>query len=443
MKLKICGITNQEDLELCLKYADAVGFIVGYPESSRNITIEKAKKLMKAVPPFVASVIVVPDFKKALQIYSELRPNIIQLHGQETVDDIKTFKKNVDCKIIKACGFENALEFSKHADAVLIDDKYSKVDLDKVYDIIQNSSKPVILAGHLSPKNILDVLEKVNPYAIDVASGVEIKPGKKHPGKVKQIKKMLELGKTVRGIIKNKSTLLNFKFYDTLSNKKNLKIITEIKPASPSEGKLKDVSQNLKEIVKDMERGGASAVSILVEKEKFDGSIELLKKVRKITNLPILAKGFFFDPKQIAEIAVAGANAFLLMIRVVEAQGKNVKELLNFGAALGLDAVVEVSNADELNKAINSGARIIEINNRDIYGSLDIDFNHAVLGGHIPKNILFISASGVDTAADIKKIYEISQFRVDAFLVGTSIMRSQNISQMIQELIDVGTEVAK
>lgn len=443
MKLKICGITNQEDLELCTKYADAVGFIVEYPQSPRNISIGKAKKLMKAVPPFVTSVVVIPDFKKTMRIYSKLRPSVIQLHGQETVDDVKILQKKVDCKIIKACGFENALEFSRHVDAVLIDDKYSKVNLDKVNDIIQNSEKPVILAGKLTPKNILDVLEKVDPYAIDVASGVEIKPGKKDPKKVKQFKKKLELGKTVGDIIKNKPTLPNFKFYDNLSNSNSLKLITEIKPASPSGGKLQDVSQNLKEIVKGMEQGGASAVSVLIEKEKFGGSVELLKKVRKMTNLPILAKGFFFNTKQIAEIAVAGANAFLLMIRVVEAQGKNVKELLNFGADLGLDTVVEVSNAEELNKAIISGARIIEVNNRDIYGSLDIDFNHAMIGRYIPENILFVSASGIETAADIRKIYEISQFRVDAILVGTSIMHSQNIVQKIQELIKAGVEVAK
>ena len=97
MKLKICGITNLEDLQLCVKYADAVGFIVEYPKSPRSIKIENAKKLIDAVPPFVSSVVVVPDFKKAMMIYSKLKPNILQLHGQETIDDVKTFRKKVSC----------------------------------------------------------------------------------------------------------------------------------------------------------------------------------------------------------------------------------------------------------------------------------------------------------------------------------------------------------
>lgn len=441
MKLKICGITNLKDLQLCIKYADVVGFIVEYPKSPRSISIEKAKKLMDAVPPFVSSVIVVPDFKKAMRIYTKLKPTIIQLHGSETIEDVKTFCKKVNCKIIKACGYENALAFSKYVDAVLIDDKYSKIDLDKLNDIIQKSDKPIILAGHLTPENILDVLEKVNPYCIDVASGVEKSPCKKDLGKVKQFKKKLDLGKTVGSIIKNKPITPNFKLYDKLSKKENLKLITEIKPASPSEGKLLDAAQNLEEIVRSMDQGGASALSVLVEKEKFNGNIDLLKKVRNLTCLPILAKGFFFNTRQIAEVAVAGADAFLLMIRVVEAQGQNVKELIDFGAALGLDVVVEANTTEEIYKAINLGAKIIEINNRDIYGDLEIDFNQAALGKALPDGIIFISASGVKTIEDIRRIYKSSQSRVDAFLIGTSIMRSCDIRLKIQQLLNEGNKV--
>ena len=392
MKLKICGITNQKDLELCIKYADAVGFIVEYPQSPRSISIEKAKELMKAVPPFMTNIIVVPDFKKAMQIYSKLRPSVIQLHGKETVNDVKKFREKVDCKIIKACGVKNALEFSRHADAVLIDDKYSKINLDEVNEVIKKIDKPVILAGHLTPENILDVLEKVRPYAVDVASGVEIKPGKKDPDKVKQLKKKLELGKTLGDIVKNKSFLHSFRFYEKLSIGNDLKIITEIKPASPAKGRLQDVSKNLKEIINAMENGGASAISVLVEKEKFDGSIELLKKVRNLTGLPVL---------------------------------------------------VEISNREELDKALSSGARIIEINNRDIYGDLNIDLKNVMLGRNLPNGIIFISASGIENAADIQEICKISRSCVDAVLVGTSIMQSENIKDKVSELVKTGIEVSK
>jgi len=192
-----------------------------------------------------------------------------------------------------------------------------------------------------------------------------------------------------------------------------------------------------------MEQGGASAVSVLVEKEKFSSSIEILKKVRKMTHLPILAKGFFFNPRQIADISAAGADAFLLMVRVVESQGKNVKDLLNFGVTLGLDAVIEVSNTEELNNAINLGARIIEINNRDIYGDLEIDFENVILGRNISDNIIFISASGIVSAKDISKLYSLSNKRVNAFLIGTSIMKSRNFYVKVQELVKACKEVAK
>jgi len=443
MKLKICGITNIKDLQKSIKYADAVGFIVDYPKSPRSISIEKAKKLIEAVPPFITSVVVVPDIKKAKTVYYKLKPTVIQLHGIESVEDVKKFKRKVNCKIIKACGYEEALTFSKHADAILIDDKYSKVDLEKVNKIIKKSNKPIILAGHLSTENILDFLDKVTPYAVDVASGVECEPGKKDLEKIKQFKKKLELGKTVGGIIKKKIKTPDFKLYQELSKDKKIGLITEIKPSSPTSGKLIDTKDNLEKIVKSIEKGGACAISVLVEKEKFNGSINLLKKVRKLTNLPILAKGFIFNFKQIAEIAVAGADAFLLMIRVVESEGKKVKELIDFGAALGLDCVVEVSNSEELNNAIISGAKIIEINNREIYGNLEIDLLKGSLSRLLPNDIIFISASGVKTADDVRKINEISKKRVNAILVGTSVMQSKNIQQKVQTLVNAGERMVQ
>ena len=116
MRLKICGITNKEDLVLCASYADAIGFIVGYQKSPRNISIAKAKQLMSYVPPFTNIVVVIPDFDKANSIYSLLKPGVIQLHGNETVDDVKAFREHIQCKIIKACGVTNGLEYSKHVD---------------------------------------------------------------------------------------------------------------------------------------------------------------------------------------------------------------------------------------------------------------------------------------------------------------------------------------
>jgi len=441
MKLKICGITNQNDMNFCAKYADALGFIIEFPKSPRSISIEKAKKLIKTAPPFISTIPVIPDFKKALMIYSKLKPDIIQLHGKETVEDLKEFRQRVNCRIIKACAYEKALEFSKYSDAILLDDKYSEHDFSKINKIIKKIEKPIIIAGHLNTKNILNILEKIEPYGVDVASGVEIKPGIKDPEKIKQFKKLIDLGQTVGPIIQNKKNLHTHEFYNSLRTKNKIHFITEIKPASPSKGKLRDVSRDLDDIVKSMEIGGVSAISVLVEKQKFNGSINLLKAVRRQTNLPILAKGFFFDKSQINEIKSAGANAFLLMIRVVESQGKNVNELISFGSNIGLDSIVEVSNLEELNIALKANAKIIQINNRNIYNDLSINFTNISLGKNLPEDIILISASGIDKSSDIQKIYKISNSRINAVLIGSSIMESEDIKNKIQDLKEAEKEV--
>jgi len=232
-------------------------------------------------------------------------------------------------------------------------------------------------------------------------------------------KEKLELGKVVGPIV---------------NKKRKVKIIAEVKPASPSSGKLRDV--DVAQTVKEFEKGKVSAISVLVEKEKFGGSIDLLKEVRKHTKLPILAKGFFFEPEHIREVALAGADMFLLMVRVVKAEGKDLAELIRYGRSLNMEPVVEVHTAEELETAIGSGAKIIEINNRNIYDDLSIDFENSALGKDLPDELVFISASGVDTKSDIEKIQAISGNRVDAILIGSTLMRSKNISNKLKSLGD-------
>ncbi|MFC1749564.1 hypothetical protein ACFL2V_12235 [Pseudomonadota bacterium] len=444
MRLKICGITNKEDLLHCIPYVDAVGFIVGYPQSRRSISIEKAKHLISLVPPFVNVVVVIPDFKKVLSVYSELKPDTIQLHGKESVNDVIKIKEIISCNIIKACGISNAIEFSKHVDAILIDDKYEPYTLLDIESIIKESSKPVILAGHINPNNLLEILDKVQPYAIDVASGVEHKPGIKDISKIKQLRTQLEIGNIVGSIIIKKKILTStFQLYHKLTQNKNVHIITEVKPASPSKGNLRNVAQEIDHIISEMEEGGASAFSVLIEPIYFQGSIDLIETVRKHTNLPIIAKGFIFTPQQISDIANAGANAFLLMVKVIESQGGDLKQLIAIGATHKLDVIVEVEKANEISYAIDCGASIVQINNRDIYGDLSIDFNRIKIGINIPSNILLISASGVTKTEDINILYNLSKARINAFLIGTSIMQSKEIKTMIQGYVQTLNEVCR
>lgn len=444
MKFKVCGLTTKEDVLACSKYADALGFIVEYPDSPRSLTLEDAQELMKHVPPFITRVAVVPDFNKAVEIRDALMPDMIQLHGKESPQEVQEFARDSRCRIIKACGWERASEFTQNVDMILIDDKYSPLDLDAISTLINEMDKmdvQVLIAGHISPDNVLDILSKIRPYGIDVASGVESSPGKKDLEFVKRLRKSIDLGATVGGIVNRERTAPEFRFFNVLAANDPLKVITEIKPSSPSKGELRDVAGDLKNIVEQMDSGGASAISVLVEENKFGGSPALLREVRKHTSLPILAKGFIDDARQMAELAVAGADGVLLMPRVLDAKGMDLGEMIEFASKLGLDALVEVANTEELGQAIECGARMIQVNNRDIYGDLSIDLARSELGSELPAGIIYISASGIETPDDIASVLKISGGRVDGVLVGTSIMQAENIFVKVKELTTSAIEV--
>lgn len=441
MRLKICGITNKKDLQKCIPYVDAVGFIVEYQELPRSIDLETAKELLSMVPPFIEGVIVVPNFNKVKTIINTLKPSIIQLHGNETVEEVKDLRQRIDCKIIKACGLSNAFEFSKFVDAILIDDKYGPYNIKDVQKLMDKIEIPVILAGHITCDNVLALLNKIQPYALDVASGVEERPGKKDILKIKRLRKQIELGGIVGSIIQKKTIPDAHKLFRKLNEQNKIHIITELKPSSPSKGHLKDVSKHFNSLISSMERGGASAISVLVEPIYFNGDIDFIKTIKHHTNLPIIAKGFFFTNKHLNEIAKAGADAFLLMVRVVESNGGDVQSLIDYGASLGMDAMVEVANAEEMQVAIQSGAKIIEINNRAIYDDLEIDFNTIKLGINLPSSLLLISASGIHSAQDIKTVYDLSDQRINAVLIGTSIMQSENPESLIQTFVSMGEKV--
>jgi indole-3-glycerol phosphate synthase len=211
---------------------------------------------------------------------------------------------------------------------------------------------------------------------IEVATLQElIAKNKQHP-----IAKILEMG----------SNQANTKFKTALTTDK-LAIIAEIKRRSPSKGNLAEIADPIK-LAEEYAKGGANALSILTDKEFFAGSIEDLSIVAKETTLPILRKDFIIDPLQIAEAVYAGADAILL---IVAALGKNTKALLAETKRLGLSALVEVHNEAELNIALESGAEIIGINNRDLTTFI-IDTHTALhLGEKTPKNIIKIAESGI------------------------------------------------
>lgn len=253
------------------------------------------------------------------------------------------------------------------------------------------------------------------------------------------------LGKTVGEIVEQKLSEGERKrsMYDALKNgrKKGVRVIAELKFSSPGKGTIRPKGAEIKEILGEFESGGASAVSVLVEPRHFMGEMEFLRKARDVTDLPILAKGFFFSPMHLAECALSGADSYLLMVRIMEVLGADFGDLVYAGRMLGMEPFIEAETREEIEKALPN-SRIISVNNREIYGDLKIDPGRAAAGKGLSGDKVFVSSSGISSAEDLRKVCELSGFRVDAVLVGTALMRSAEISRKIEELVNAGSEVA-
>jgi phosphoribosylanthranilate isomerase len=203
VRVKICGLTRKEDLAFAVTAgADAVGFLVGVPSSPRNLSMEKAKKLISQVPIFVNTVVVTTAMRNEwiVKVCEKLKPSVIQIHGKEQITSLKFHPSTKDLRIIKTIYIKDnilkeiKLKNFKDFDAILFD-SYSKRHYGgtgKVHDWSLSkrikeiiAPVPIILAGGLKPENVKKAIISVEPYAVDVASGVEISPGVKDHKKVK------------------------------------------------------------------------------------------------------------------------------------------------------------------------------------------------------------------------------------------------------------------
>jgi phosphoribosylanthranilate isomerase len=195
-RVKICGITSREDLEIVVEAGvDAVGFIVDVPvDTEREIDPKLAVELARATPPFVATVLVtMPDSPEAtVELASRVQPDIVQIHGETTPGDLAYLSANVHGDVIKAVSPETASEYETVADALLIDSldetgaggTGTTHDWDRTGGLVERLAAPVVLAGGLTPDNVVEAIETVRPFAVDVASGVEGDPGRKDPESV-------------------------------------------------------------------------------------------------------------------------------------------------------------------------------------------------------------------------------------------------------------------
>lgn len=215
-------------------------------------------------------------------------------------------------------------------------------------------------------------------------------------------------------------------FYDALA-KPPLSIIGEIKKASPSRGLIK-VDFNPKELAKEYEKC-VDAISVLTEEDYFMGSGKYLTEVHKAVKLPLLRKDFIISHNQILEAAELGASAVLLIVAVLK-DSRVLGEFIDLAAALGMDALVEVHNPQELEIALKADAEIIGINNRNLLDFTEDIYTTVRLRELVPKDKLVVSESSIHTADDIAIL---SKADINAVLVGESFMKSGNITEKAAE----------
>jgi indole-3-glycerol phosphate synthase len=198
-----------------------------------------------------------------------------------------------------------------------------------------------------------------------------------------------------------------------------LAVIAEIKKASPSAGVIAE-SFDPVEIAKNYERTGANAISVLTDSKFFQGSLEHLRNVRAAVSLPLLRKDFLWDRAQIAEAAANGADAILLIVSAVT-QDQLVR-LLKVAKEYRLDALVEVHSVDELQRALEAGAEIVGVNNRDLT-TFDVDLAVTEkVCREVPDEVVLVSESGIKTPRDVARMKACG---VDAILIGEALMRGE------------------
>lgn len=218
-----------------------------------------------------------------------------------------------------------------------------------------------------------------------------------------------------------------FEFEKALKNP-DISFICECKKASPSKGLIAPEFDYIK-IAKEYEQAGADCISVLTEPKWFLGSDRFLKEIAENVSIPCLRKDFTVDPYMIFEAKILGASAVLLICSILTE--KELCEYIKICDELGLSALVEAHNEEDVKAALNSGARVIGVNNRNLKDFTVDTQNSRRLRELIPKDIIFVSESGVKTSEDIAELRKIG---ADAVLIGETLMRAENKKAKLAEL---------
>ncbi len=218
-------------------------------------------------------------------------------------------------------------------------------------------------------------------------------------------------------------------FYAALDRGDDIKLIAEVKKASPSKGVIREDFDPI-EIAKTYAQHGATCLSVLTDKPYFQGDLSYLREIRQHVDAPLLRKDFLLDPYQVVEARANGADAVLLIAECLP--GDELPQLLAKVRELGMTALVELYEPENLSRVIDSGARLIGVNNRDLR-TFEVDLNHTVnMRQQMPSDRLVVGESGIHTRTDVEKL---AAAGVGAILVGESLMRSDDIGAAVKTLL--------
>lgn len=216
--------------------------------------------------------------------------------------------------------------------------------------------------------------------------------------------------------------------FEQALRREGLSFICEVKKASPSKGVIAADFPYLR-IAEEYEAAGASAISVLTEPERFFGQDRYLEEIAEKVHIPVLRKDFTVDEYMIYQAKVLGASAILLICSILSRE--QLKEYRKLADQLGLSALVEAHTEEEVGQALEAGARIVGVNNRNLKDFTVDVMNSVRLRPMVPKDVIFVSESGIRTPEDTRRLYENG---TDAVLIGETLMRSPNKKEMLDAL---------
>ncbi len=218
-------------------------------------------------------------------------------------------------------------------------------------------------------------------------------------------------------------------FRAALENPPGVQVIAEVKRTSPSAGLIR-ANADAADVARTYEQHGAACISVLTDGPHFGGSLDDLRRIREVVNLPLLRKDFILDAYQLLEARAAGADAVLLIAEILD--DETLACLIERARELGMEALVEFFEPANLPRALRAGAALIGINNRNLHTFQTSLEQTLALSAQVPKHCLLVSESGIQTRADVERL---AAAGAKAILVGETLMRSEDIGAKLRELL--------